>query len=151
MAVTFTNNWKNILDKLESILETEFKGTLPVYKGNSIPKGVNQALQIFPTGSSIQEEQDINSETREYSISINFLFREINLTETALDHMLRYSARVQTLIRKNATMTLDKGSDADNTKAWNCRLETEEFSTDEDAGANVTSWEFRCSHAYIIT
>ena len=44
MAVTFTNNWKNILDKLESILKTEFKGTLPVYKGDSVPKGVNQAL-----------------------------------------------------------------------------------------------------------
>ena len=26
MAVNFTNNWKNILDKLESVLETEFKG-----------------------------------------------------------------------------------------------------------------------------
>ena len=84
-------------------------------------------------------------------IDINFIFREINLTETALDHILRYSTRVQALIRKNATMTLDKGSDADSTKAWNCRLETEEFSTDEETGANVTSWEFRCSHAYIIT
>ena len=29
MAVTFTNNFKNILDKLESIIEAEFKGALP--------------------------------------------------------------------------------------------------------------------------
>ena len=151
MAVTFTNNWKNILDKLESVLETEFKGALPVYKGSSIPKGVSQALRLSPVGSEIQEEQDILSETREYIINITFIFKEINVTETALDHILRYVARIQTLIRKNATITLDKGSDADNTKAWNCRLITEEFSSDEESGANITSWEFRCSHAYIIT
>ena len=46
LGTDYQNNWKNILDKLESVLETEFKGALPVYKGNSIPKGVNQALQI---------------------------------------------------------------------------------------------------------
>ena len=51
MAVTFTNNFKNILDKLESIIESEFKGALPVYKGNTVPKGVNQALKLVPTGS----------------------------------------------------------------------------------------------------
>ena len=53
MAVTFTNNWKNILDKLESVLETEFKGALPVYKGHTIPKGINQALQLTTIGSSL--------------------------------------------------------------------------------------------------
>ena len=36
---TFTNNWKNILDKLESILRTEFKGALPVYTGDKAPAG----------------------------------------------------------------------------------------------------------------
>ena len=55
MAVTFTNNWKNILDKLESVLETEFKGAVPVYKGDSVPKGVNQALQLIPTGSVLSK------------------------------------------------------------------------------------------------
>jgi len=39
MAVTFTNNWKNILDKLESVLETEFKGTLKVYKRSIYSQG----------------------------------------------------------------------------------------------------------------
>ena len=38
MAVNFTNNWKNILDKLESIFEAEFKGALKVYNGNTVPK-----------------------------------------------------------------------------------------------------------------
>ena len=66
MAVNFTNNWKNILDKLESILEAEFKGALPVYKGNSVPKGVNQALQLIPVGS-VLSDYNATSETREFT------------------------------------------------------------------------------------
>ena len=151
MAITVTYSWKNILDKLESILETEFKGALPVYRGSSIPKGISQALQLIPSGSTILEEQDILSETREYSISIRFIFNEVNMTEATLDHVLRYASRVMTLIRKNSTMTLDKGSDADNTKAWNCRLENELFGEDEELDFNITSWEFKCSHSYIIS
>ena len=34
MAVTFTNNFKNILDKLRNILRDEFKNALPVYIGH---------------------------------------------------------------------------------------------------------------------
>ena len=33
MAVTFTNNWKNILDQLRKVLRAEYGGTLPVYIG----------------------------------------------------------------------------------------------------------------------
>ena len=69
MAVNFTNNWKNILDKLESILETEFKGALPVYKGVSVPKGVNQAIQLIPTGTTLLE-YNLTSETREFSVIV---------------------------------------------------------------------------------
>ena len=88
MAVTFTNNWKNILDKLESILESEFKGALPIYKGNSIPAGINQALQLVPTGS-VLSDYNATSETREFSIQVRFIFNEANVNETALDHILR--------------------------------------------------------------
>ena len=55
MAVNFTNNWKNILDKLESILEIEFKGALPVYKGSNMPQGMNQGMQIIPLGDTLSE------------------------------------------------------------------------------------------------
>jgi hypothetical protein len=34
MAVNFTNNFTNILNKLRNVLRTEFKGTLPVYIGH---------------------------------------------------------------------------------------------------------------------
>ena len=145
MAVTFTNNWKNILDKLESVLEAEFKGALPVYKGNSIPKGVNQALQIIPTGSTLLEYNG-TSETREFSITIRFIFSEVNVRETALDHILRYVSRIEALIHDNVAMTLDKGSDADNSNAFNCRFESTELNSDEESGVYITEWGWKCTH-----
>ena len=145
MAVTFTNNWKNILDKLESILETEFKGALPVYKGNSVPKGVNQALQLIPIGS-VLSEYNTNSETREFSITIRFIFAEVNVKETALDYILRYVSRIEALIHDNVAMTLDKGSDADNTRAFNCRFDSTDLNSDEESGVYITEWAWKCQH-----
>ena len=140
MAVTFTNNWKNILDKLESVLETEFKGTLPVYKGNSVPKGVNQALQLIPTGS-ILLEYNATSETREFSVTVRFIFAEVNVKETALDHILRYISRIEALIHDNVAMTL-----ADSSNAFNCRFETTDLNTDEESGIYITEWAWKCQH-----
>ena len=103
MAVNFSNNWKNILDKLESILEVEFKGALPVYKGKDIPKGINQALQLTPTGS-VLSEYNATSETREYSVSVRYIFAEANVNEKALDHILRQVSRIEALIHDNVSM-----------------------------------------------
>ena len=145
MAVTFTNNFKNILDKLESVLETEFKGALPVYKGNSIPKGINQALQLIPVGS-VLSEYNTTSETREFSIQVRFIFAEANIRETALDHVLRYVSRIEALIHDNVAMALDKGSDADNSNLFNCRFESTELNSDEESGLYVTQWDYKCQH-----
>ena len=140
MAETFTNNWKNILDKLESILETEFKGDLPVYKGSGIPKGVNQALQLIPTGSALLEYNQC-SETREFSVTVRFVFAEVNIKETVLDHILRYVSRIEALIHDNVYMTL-----SDSSSAFNCRFETTELNADEESGIYVTEWEWKCTH-----
>ncbi len=140
MAVNFTNNWKNILDKLESVLETEFKGALPVYKGNTVPKGVNQALQLIPTGS-VLSEYNITSETREFSITVRFVFAEVNVRETALDHILRYVSRIEALIHDNMSMDLSDGSNA-----FNCRFESTDLNTDEELGIYITEWAWKCQH-----
>ena len=140
MAVTFTNNWKNILDKLESVLETEFKGALPVYKGNTVPKGVNQALQLVPTGS-VLSDYNATSETREFSITVRFIFAEVNVKESALDHILRYVSRFEGLIHDNVSMTL-----SDSSNAFNCRFETTDLNTDEESGIYITEWAWKCQH-----
>ena len=140
MAVNFTNNWKNILDKLESVLETEFKGALPVYKGDTVPKGVNQALQLVPTGS-VLSEYNITSETREFSVTVRFIFAEVNVKETALDHILRYVSRIEALIHDNVSMTL-----SDSSNAFNCRFESTELNSDEESGIYITEWAWKCQH-----
>ena len=144
MAVTFTNNWKNILDKLESILETEFKGALPVYKGNTVPKGVNQALQLVPTGS-VLSGYNATSETREFSVTVRFIFTEVNVRETALDHILRYVSRIEALIHDNVSMSYtNENSQTEN--AFNCRFESTTLNADEESGVYVTEWEWKCQH-----
>ena len=140
MAVSFSNNWKNILDKLESILELEFKGALPVYKGNSIPAGANQAIQLIPTGTALLE-YNATSETREFTIEIRFVFNEANVNETALDHILRQVSRIEALIHDNVAMTL-----SDNSNAFNCRFESTELNADEESGIYVVVWDYKCQH-----
>tara|TARA_B100000519_G_C14217726_1_gene425882 strand:+ start:1044 stop:1490 length:447 start_codon:yes stop_codon:yes gene_type:complete len=140
MAVNFTNNFKNILDSLEAIIESEFKGALPVYKGNVIPKGVNQAIQITPLGSVLLE-YNITSETREFTIDVRFIFNEANVNETALDHILRQVSRIEALIHDNIKMDLSDGSDA-----FNCRFESTDLNAEQDAGIYVVVWDFKCQH-----
>ena len=140
MAVSFSNNWKLILDKLESILEDEFKGALPVYKGNSIPKGVNQAIQLAPSGS-VLSEYNATSETREFTIDVRFIFNEANVNETALDHILRQVSRIEALIHDNVAMTL-----SDSSNVFNCRFESTELNTDDESCIYVVEWDYKCQH-----
>ena len=139
MAVAFTNNWKNILDKLRSILRTEFKGALPVYIGDEGSEGT-QYLRLDPIASELIE-YSVNGETREFTISVFYYFAEHNLKKTALDHVLRYVSRIEALIHDNITMTL-----ADNSNAFNCRFETTELNPDEESGVYVVQWEYKCQH-----
>ena len=139
-VVTFTNNWKNILDKLESVLETEFKGALPVYKGKDIPKGANQALQLIPTGS-VLTEYNATSETREFSVTVRYVFADANVNERALDHILRQISRIEALIHDNVAMTL-----SDSSNAFNCRFESTDLNTDDESGIYVTEWAWKCQH-----
>ncbi len=144
MAVNFTNNWKNILDKLESVLEAEFKGALPIYKGDSIPKGVNQAVQLIPTGSVLLD-YNVTSETREFSILVRFIFAEVNVKETALDHILRYVSRIEALIHDNVSMIYtNENSETEN--VFNCRFESTDLDTEEESGVYITEWAWKCQH-----
>ena len=140
LGTDYQNNWKNILDKLESVLETEFKGALPVYKGKDIPKGANQALQLIPTGS-VLTEYNANSETREFSVTVRYVFADANVNERALDHILRQISRIEALIHDNVAMTL-----SDSSNAFNCRFESTDLNTDDESGVYVTEWAWKCQH-----
>ena len=140
MAVTFTNNWKNILDKLRNVLRTEYGGTLPIYIGSDDSNTGTQYIRLEPTGS-VLSEYNTNSETREFTIDIYYVFGGANVKKTALDHVLRFVSRTEALIHDNISMTL-----ADSTKAFNCRFESTELNADEEESTYVVQWVWKCQH-----
>ena len=146
MAVTFTNNWKNILEKLRNILRAEFKNALPVYIGHEDNKASNQYLRLDPKGS-VLTNYSVSSETREFTINFFYVFSGAqNIKGGSLDHVLRYVSRIEALIHDNMAMTLDVGTDADSSNLFNCRFETTELNTDESESTYVVEWVYKCQH-----
>ena len=140
MAVTFTNNWKNILDKLRNVLRTEYGGSLPVYIGSEDEAAGTQFIRIEPDGSELTE-YNATSETREFTINIFYIFGGANVNKTALDHVLRFVSRTEALIHDNVSMTL-----ADSSDAFNCRFESTDLNVDEDESTYVVQWVWKCQH-----
>ena len=138
MPITFTNNWKNILDELESIFKTEFKGALPIYKGDKAPAG-STYLQLNPVGSELLE-YNVTSETREFTVQILYYFLEANVRDSAMDHILRMVSRIEALIHDNTAMTL-----SDNSNAFNCRMQSTELNAGDD-DMYVVEWDYKCMH-----
>ena len=138
MPTSFTNNWKNILDKLESIFKTEFKGAMKVYVGGSVDAG-NQYLRIDPLGSDLLE-YNVSSETREFSIAITYHFRDANVKARALDHILRYVSRIESLIHDNMAMTL-----SDSSNLFNCRVDSCSLNQG-DENEYLVVWDYKCMH-----
>ena len=140
MAVTFTNNWKNILDKLRNVLRTEYKGSLPVYIGDEEISAGNQFIRLEPVGSDLVEYQ-ATAEIREFTVNVFYVFSEANVKKASLDHILRFVSRTEALIHDNIAMTLD-----DSSNAFNCRFESTELNSAEDESMYVVSWVWKCQH-----
>ncbi len=144
MPVTFTNNWKNILDKLQSVLKTEFKNALPVYVGEVNEKAGSQYLRLDPVGTELLE-YNISSETREFSVNMFLYFGDKSDSRTTLDAVLRLVSRVEALIHDNVTMTYTNESSASE-KIVNCRLESTTLDAEEDSESYVVLWDFKAMH-----
>ena len=140
---TFENNWKNILDKLRSVLRTEYGNTLPVFIGDEDSAASSQYIRLDPQGSELSE-YNATSELREFTVNIFYVFSGANVKKTALDHILRFVSRTEALIHDNISMTL-----ADNTSAINCRLESTELGTDEEENIYIVNWVWKCQHLHI--
>ena len=139
MATSFTNNWKNILDKLESTIRSEFKNALPTYRGfDNEPTG-SQYLRLIPIGSDLLE-YNATSETREFSINMMLHFKSANIKETAIDHIFRLVSRLESLIVDNIAMTL-----TDNSNLFNCRIESTSFDS-TNPEEHIVTLDFRGVH-----
>ena len=139
MATSFTNNWKNILDKLQSTIRSEFKNTLPTYRGFDNEPSGSQYLRLIPIGSSLLE-YNATSETREFSIDMMLHFKSANIKEAAIDHILRLVSRLEALIVDNIAMPL-----SDSSNLFNCRIESTSFDS-TNPEEHIVSFDYKCQH-----
>ena len=76
MAVTYTNNFNNIIDKLMEIIKVEV--SIPVVK--AITKDpilqANQSIRLIPNGATLVTYAS-HMEQREYSVTIQYIFIDI--------------------------------------------------------------------------
>ena len=140
MAVSFTNNFKNILDQLRKVLRDEFKGGMPIYIGHETKEVATQYLRLDPIGSTLNE-YNVNGEIREFQVNMFYYFADPNVNKTSLDHVLRFVSRIEALIHDNTAMTL-----TDSTNCFNCRVESTELNALDDENEYVVQFEWRGQH-----
>lgn len=139
MAITFTNNWKNILDKLGNIFRSEFGNALQVCIGNE-DMDSNNYVRLVPVSSSLNDYM-LSSETRTFTVLIVYVFKNPNIKKRALDHVLRFVSRIEALVHDNIAMTL-----ADSTRAFNCRVQSTQLDVGGDENSYVVNWTWQCQH-----
>ena len=123
MAVTYTNNWKNILTALMSKIRAEMK--CPVYSDWDKEIKANQFIRIIPTGSS-QTDKATHMEVREFEMECQYYF--LNRKDSQFqNYVLNQVSILEALIHDNITLDL-----ADSTKAVNVTLGDLDFDVEVD-------------------
>ena len=144
MAVTYTNNWKNIADKLRSKLINEFGGALTVYVGEGDYAG-NHFLKILPQSNEVLERY-LKGELREYTFQLIYYFMDVNIKESALSQMLRVIARIESLTGNHRSFTL-----ADSTNIINGRVDDYEIVEGDDGFEYLIEMNYKCMHLGNLT
>ena len=141
MAVTYTNNFNNIMDKLMEIIKTEMP--VPVQKTTETQPllKANESIRLIPNGSSLVEYAAF-MEQREFSITIQYVFQDRRENHGFLDHVMNNSSRLEALIHDNITITL-----TDSTTAFDLRMNDMDLDVDIDEdGFFVVEYDFTCQH-----
>ena len=141
MAVTYTNNFNNIMDKLMEIIKAEMP--VPVQKSTTTQPLLksNESIRLIPNGSSLVEYASF-MEQREFSVTIQYVFQDRRESHNFLDHVMNNSSRLEALIHDNTTITL-----ADSTTAFDLRMNEMDLDADiEEEGFFVVEYDFTCQH-----
>ncbi|QDP56863.1 MAG: hypothetical protein Unbinned2716contig1004_37 [Prokaryotic dsDNA virus sp.] len=143
MAVTYSNNFNNIIDKLMEIIKVEVP--VPVVKATTKDPMLkaNQSIRIIPNGSTLVTYAS-HMEQREYSMTIQYIFLDKREDRNFLDHVMANTSQLEALIHDNITMTL---SDTNSTRAFDLRMDEMELDADVDEeGYFVVEYSFSCQH-----
>ena len=140
MAVTYTNNWKNILTALKSKIRAEMK--CPVYSGWDQENKSNQFIRIIPTGSS-QSDKATFMEVREFEMECQYYFLKRKDTKFQ-DYVLNQVSILEALVHDNPTLSL-----ADSTTAYNIMVGDLELNIEEEEQYEdyfIAGWDLSCEH-----
>ena len=139
MAVTYTNNWKNILTALKSKIRAEMK--CPVYSDWDKQVKGNQFIKIVPVGSS-QLEKATFMEVRGFEMDCQYYFLKRKDTKFQ-DYVLNQVSILEALIHDNITLTL-----SDDTKAVDVTLGDLDFNVEVEEYDDymVAQWSLNCTH-----
>ena len=139
MAVTYTNNWKNILTALMSKIRAEMK--CPVYSDWDKEIKANQFIRIIPTGSS-QTDKATHMEVREFEMECQYYFLNRKSSQFQ-NYVLNQVSILEALVHDNITLDL-----ADNSKAINVTLGSLDFDVEVDEYDDyfVCQWNLSCTH-----
>ena len=139
MAVTYTNNWKNILTALKSKIRAEMK--CPVFSQWEQTNKSNQFIRLVLTGSN-QGDVTKFSEHRTFNIDIQYLFLKRSNTNFQ-DYVLNQVSILEALIHDNPTLSL-----ANSTTAYNVMIGDVEFNVEDDEYEDyfIAGWDFSCEH-----
>ena len=139
MAVTYTNNWKNILTAFMSKVRAEMK--CPVYSDWFEDSKSNQFIRIIPTGS-VQGDVTKFSEHRTFNMEVSYYF--LNRKDKQFqNYVLNQVSILEALVHDNITLTL-----ADSTKAVNVTLGDLELNAEVEDYDDyfVCEWNLTCTH-----
>tara|TARA_Y100001963_G_scaffold131584_1_gene189153 strand:- start:88 stop:522 length:435 start_codon:yes stop_codon:yes gene_type:complete len=139
MAVTYTNNWKNILTAFKSKIRAEMK--CPVYSDWDQEIKTNQFIRIIPTGSS-QLEKATFMEVRSFDMNCQYYFMRRKDTKFQ-DYVLNQVSILEALVHDNITLTL-----ADDSKAVDVTLGDLDFNVEVEGYEDymVAQWNLTCTH-----
>ena len=140
MAVTYKNNWKNILTALKSKIKAEIK--CPVFSELNVVNKSNQFIKLTPTGS-IQGDVTKFSEHRTFNVDIHYYFLNSNDAQFQ-NYVLNQVSMLEALIHDNPTISL-----ADSTTAYNLMIGDLDFNIDPEEDFEtyfIAGWGFSCEH-----
>ena len=140
MAITPEDTYTKILNKLRNLFRNEFKNTVPTYVGHDTQISGSQYIRLDPAGSELLEYM-VTSESREYTINCYYYFLDKNVNSSSLDHVLRYTSRIEALVHDNMATTL-----SDDSNLYNCRIESTELNALDEENEYVVLLVWKGQH-----
>tara|TARA_R100000458_G_C8248085_1_gene225557 strand:- start:11 stop:448 length:438 start_codon:yes stop_codon:yes gene_type:complete len=140
MAVTYKNNWKNILNALSSKIKAEMK--CPVYSDFYDVTKSNHFIKLIPQGSE-QGDVTVNSEHRTFLIDLNYYIAKQS-NKKFQEYIFNQVSIVEALVHDNPTISL-----ADGTKAYNLQIGDLDLDIEPEDGLEeyfVAGWNMSIEH-----